>query len=192
MRSIAHLDRAGDGTQLTFNADKFKQAFREAALRRGEDPVTRQKISSFEAALKLAELHRDLHYSRQRELVRMAAERQAARCTFPTEGRGFLKSDFSIDEQLVTQAESKGWWAKLDPADWSSGCDGSIVERRAFSAIRRDIKSKQQPESGEEHKPDITEAIDVMNEVFYEMHLESPASINEEKKSKEISRKIHV
>lgn len=160
--------------KTTFNYEAFRQGFREAALRRNIDPETGEKVSEYKAVLLRAELRHDLHYKHLRELVTAAAQRQLARGTFPSEGRGFFSydadaKDYVFDQTLVDEAHNKEWWRKLDPQDWKPGKDSSMVECQAMASIRRQLAQARGAEvmTAEEIRQ---EERDVLREVIEEDH----------------------
>lgn len=154
---------------MTFNYEQFKADFRAAAKARNIDPA--RGATEFQTCLIRAEISADLHHSRQRELVRAAAARQAAGGVFFDEGRGFLRDNKSLDEGMIARAESAEWWRYLSADDWKSGGDGSTVERRAFAAIRQAIEAKRPP------APRTTFTLEEMGEALHEVITESPKVI---------------
>lgn len=153
---------------MTFNYEQFKARFREAAARRGIDPMEgateaqsrtllvelnyASKPSSFQIVMMNAETNADLHHSRMRELVRAAAERQAAqfkRGIRWEEGGGLLHPDGSIDEMRLAKAESVDWWDQMNPDDWKPGAGSSYVERQAITPIRRNVRARRFQLAGE-------------------------------------------
>lgn len=109
-----------------FDYAAFKRGFREAAARRGIDPVTgltdaqyaTSKPSTYQVALENAQVRKDHHHEQQRQLVWLKAEDQFARRVWWSEGRGFLKDSGAMDMDLIDKAESKFWWAQ-DPEMWN-------------------------------------------------------------------------
>lgn len=134
--------------KTTFNYEAFKQGFREAAWRRNIDPETGEKVNEYKAVLLRAELRHDLHYKHLRDLVTAAAQRQVARGTLPSEGRGFFSydadaKDYVFDQTLVDKAQAATWWQAFDPQDWKPGEGSSMVECQAMASIRRQIAGKR-------------------------------------------------
>lgn len=155
--------------KTTFDYEAFKRGFREAAQKRGIDPE--RGATEYAATLIAAEMRRDLHYKRLRDLVTAAAHRQFERGTFPSEGRGFLRDDKSLDQAFVDKVQSKHWWLALHPADWKPGKGSSMVEGQALASIRRQIAEQRGAEVMTEEEI-RQEECDVAREVIEEGHVQ--------------------
>jgi hypothetical protein len=150
-----------------FNYEQFKAQFRQAARAKGIDPEkgltdaqhATSKPSSFQIALMNSALRKRNHNDVQATIFDSHMRRHPLL--------------YATDEQRSIMRDPN-WWKAFDADDWKPGADGSVVEHRAFAAIRRAVEAADQSATPPRKKVTLEE----MGEALHEVLKENPMQVD--------------